>query len=87
MTDIPLADFSDLPLDKYIYAKLPYQMSRGVTGANARFAVIEITSNMTFERWNRYVTIYPILKRHMTGICFNSLMTRFTRISCQSFRI
>jgi hypothetical protein len=29
MEDIPLPDFSDLPLDKYIFAKLPYQMSRG----------------------------------------------------------
>ncbi len=29
MDEIPLADFSDLPLDKYIYAKLPYQTSRG----------------------------------------------------------
>lgn len=29
MSDIPLPDFSDLPLDKYIFAKLPYQMSRG----------------------------------------------------------
>lgn len=29
MEELPLADFSDLPLDKYIYAKLPYQTSRG----------------------------------------------------------
>lgn len=29
MSEIPLPDFSDLPLDKYIFAKLPYQMSRG----------------------------------------------------------
>lgn len=29
MEQIPMPDFSDLPLDKYIFAKLPYQMSRG----------------------------------------------------------
>ena len=29
MEDIPLSDFSDLPLEKYVYAKLPYQFSRG----------------------------------------------------------
>ena len=29
MSDLHEADFSDLPLDKYIYAKLPYQFSRG----------------------------------------------------------
>lgn len=29
MSKIPMPDFSDLPLDKYIFAKLPYQMSRG----------------------------------------------------------
>ena len=29
MQEIPLPDFSDLPLEKYVYAKLPYQFSRG----------------------------------------------------------
>ena len=29
MAEIPLPDFSDLPLEKYVYAKLPYQFSRG----------------------------------------------------------
>lgn len=37
MTDIPIADFSDLPLDKYIYAKLPYQMSRGCYWSKCAF--------------------------------------------------
>lgn len=29
MKDIPMPDFSDLPLDKYCFPKLPYQMTRG----------------------------------------------------------
>lgn len=37
VADIPLADFSDLPLDKYIYAKLPYQMSRGCYWSKCAF--------------------------------------------------
>lgn len=37
MTDLPIPDFSDLPLDKYIYAKLPYQMSRGCYWSKCAF--------------------------------------------------
>lgn len=29
MKDIPMPDFTDLPLDKYCFPKLPYQMTRG----------------------------------------------------------
>lgn len=29
MSELPEADFSDLPLERYVYAKLPYQFSRG----------------------------------------------------------
>lgn len=29
MQDIPMPDFTDLPLDKYCFPKLPYQMTRG----------------------------------------------------------
>ncbi len=34
---IPMPDFSDLPLDKYIFAKLPYQMSRGCYWSQCAF--------------------------------------------------
>lgn len=37
MLEIPLPDFSDLPLEKYIYAKLPYQMSRGCYWSRCAF--------------------------------------------------
>lgn len=37
MRDIPVPDFSDLPLDKYIFAKLPYQMSRGCYWSRCAF--------------------------------------------------
>ena len=37
MQDIPQPDFSDLPLDRYIFAKLPYQMTRGCYWSQCAF--------------------------------------------------
>lgn len=37
VNDIMLPDFSDLPLDQYIYGKLPYQISRGCYWAGCAF--------------------------------------------------
>jgi|GEM_PF-5670194 len=46
MEDSPLANFSDYPLEKYIYAKLPYQMSKGCYWSKCAFC--------SYRDYNKY---------------------------------
>jgi anaerobic magnesium-protoporphyrin IX monomethyl ester cyclase len=49
VNDLPLPDFSDLPLDKYIYGKLPYQISRGCYWARCAFCCYRDTKGYKYR--------------------------------------
>lgn len=50
MENIPIPDFSDLPLDKYIYGKLPYQMSRGCYWGKCAFCSYRNNNNYIIRK-------------------------------------
>lgn len=67
MEEIPLPNFSDLPLDKYIYPKLPYQMSRGCYWGKCAFCsyrdnkkyIVRAAENVA-ENFNTLTKLYGI---------------------------
>lgn len=54
--EIPLPDFSDLPLNKYIYGKIPYQMSRGCYWGKCVFCSYHDNKSYNYKNTERIIS-------------------------------
>ena len=59
---IPIPDFSDLPLDKYIYSKLPYQMSRGCYWSKCAFCSYRNNKGYNIKSVDEVINHFSIFK-------------------------
>ncbi len=63
MSDLHEADFSDLPLEKYIYAKLPYQFSRGCYWGKCAFCSYRNNKGYMTRKTEEVLTHFENMER------------------------